>query len=179
MMLLAGFAISGCANNRDLIAKASLATRSDVFTEAVSPETQHGKAIMDIKFAVKSNSSRFMEIYNKHSNPPYRVHVNIDGQVSILEAEPVLEDKSPADVNSPESGTGWKYQFSKRIALAPGKHKLTIVLPVEDVIVEREIDLRVGTNTVTVTPVYNKRSFRPYKRQNFTAGVKTLGITVH
>ena len=178
MVLLAGLVISGCPN-RVLIARASLATRNDVFTEAVGQETQSGKAIMAIQFAVKSNSSRFMEMYGKHSNPPYRVHVNIDGQVSILEAEPVLEENFSADAILPESGTGWKYQFSKRIALAPGKHKLTIVLPVEDVIVEREIDLRVGTNTVTVTPVYNKRSFRPYKRQNFTAGVKTLGITVH
>lgn len=179
MVLIAGFAVSGCANNRDLIAKASLATRNDVFAEAVSPETQSGKAIIDIKFAVKSNSSRFMEIYNKHSNPPYRVHVNIDGQVLILEAEPVLEDKYPADNNLPESGTGWKYQFSKQIVLPPGKHKLTIALPIDDVIVEREIDLRVGTNTITMTPVYNKRSYRPYKRQNFTAGVKTLDLTVH
>jgi len=179
MVLIAGFAISGCANNRDLIAKASLATRNDVFTEALSPEAQSGKAIMAIKFAVKSNSSRFLEIYYKHSNPPYRVHLNVDGQASILEAEPVLEDKTPADSNLPESGTGWKYQFSKRITLAPGKHKLTIALPADDVIVEREIDLHVGTNTVTVTPVYNKRSFRPYKRQNFTAGVKTLEITVN
>ena len=179
MMLLAGFAISGCANNRDLIAKASLATRNDVFTEAVSPETHSRKAIIDINFAVKSNSSRFMEIYNKHSNPPYRVHVNIDGQTTILEAQPILEDKSSADANLPESGTGWKYQFSTRIALTPGTHNLTIALPIDDVIVEREIELHAGTNTITMTPVYNKRSFRPYKRQNFTAGVKTLEITVH
>jgi len=178
MVFIAGFAVSGCANNRDLIAKASFATRNDVFTDAISPETQSGKAIIDIKFAVKSNSSRFMEIYNKHSNPPYRVHVNVDGQVLILEAEPVLEDKSPADTHLPESGTGWKYQFSKRIALTPGKHKLTIALPIDDVIVEREIDLRVGANTITMTPVYNKRSFRPYKRQNFTAGVKSVEVLV-
>lgn len=169
--------VSGCASNRDLIAKASITTRNDVFTEVVSPETQSGKAIMDIKFAVKSNSSRFMEIYNKHSNPPYRVHLNIDGQSAVLESEPVLEDKSPIDPNVPESGTGWKYNFSKQIALAPGKHKLTFALPIDDVIVEQNVELHAGTNTITVTPVYNKRSLRPYKGQNFTAGVKTLEIT--
>jgi len=170
---------SGCANNRDLIAKSSLATKNDVFTEVVSPETQSGKAIMDIKFAVKSNSSLFMGIYNKHSNPPYRVHVKVDGQTSIIEAEPVLEDKSLIDSNVPESGTGWKYQFSKRVALAPGKHKLTIALPIDDVIVERELELHAGTNTITVMPVYKKRMLRPYKGLNFTAGVKTLEITVN
>ena len=179
MVLIAGFVISGCANNRDLITKASLATRNDVFTEVVSPETQSGKAIMDIKLSVKSNSSRFMGIYNKHSNPPYRLHLNVDGQSSMLEAEPVLENKSPIDSNVPESGTGWKYQFSKRIALAPGKHNLAIALPIDDMIVEREVELHAGTNTITVTPVYKKRMLRPYKGQNFTAGVKTLEITAN
>ena len=42
--------VSGCANNRDLIAKTSLATRSDVFTEAVSSDVQAGKAIIDFSF---------------------------------------------------------------------------------------------------------------------------------
>jgi hypothetical protein len=79
----------------------------------------------------------------------------------------------------PESGTGWKYQFSKRVALAPGKHKLTIALPIDDVIVEREVELRSGINSITVVPVYKKRLLRPYKGQNFTAGVKTLELTVN
>jgi len=177
MVLIAGFIINGCANNRNIITKASLATRNDVFTEVVSAVTPSGKAVMDIKLAVKSNSSRVMEIYNKHSNPPYRVYVNVDGQSSILEAEPVLEDKSPINAKVPESGTGWKYQFSKRIALAPGRNRVRLCSPWDYVILEGEVELNAGTNTITVMPVYHMRSLRPYKGQNFTAGVKTLEIT--
>lgn len=177
--LMVCMVVSGCASNRDLIAKASITTRNDVLIEATSPETQAGKAILDLAFSVKSNSYRFVEMYGKHSDPPYRVHLNVDGQTLILEAEPVLEDKSPVDSNVPESGTGWKYQFSKRVALAPGKHKLTIALPIDDVIVEREVELRSGINSITVVPVYKKRMLRPYKGQNFTAGVKTLELTVN
>ena len=171
-------AASGCANNRDLIAKASLATRNDVFTEAVSSDAQAGRAIIDFTFSVKSNSYRFVETYGKHSDPPYRVHLNIDGQTAVLEAEPVLVDKSPVDLKLPESGIGWKYQFSKRIALAPGKHTLTIALPIDDVIVEKEVELRSGSNSVSVHPVYSRRNLRPYKGENFTAGVKSLDIIV-
>ena len=170
---------SGCANNRDLIAKTSLATRSDVFTEAVSSDVQTGKAIIDFSFAVKSNSYYLMGTYGKHTAPPYRINLNIDGQATVLEAEPILEDKSPIDSNVPESGIGWKYQFSKRIALAPGKHKLTIALPVDDVIVKKEVELRSGENSVTVTPIYSRRNLRPYKGENFTAGVKTLALRVN
>lgn len=179
IVLMAGFVFSGCANNRELIAKASHATRSGVFVEIANSDAPPLKAIADIKLSVKSNSSYFLGAYNKHSNPPYRVNVKIDGQTMVLESEPVLEAKSPIDASVPESGTGWKYQFSKRIALAPGKHNLTVALPIDDVIVEREVELRSGINSITVVPVYNKRSLRPYKGLNFTAGVKALEIIVN
>jgi len=83
-----------------------------------------------------------------------------------VEAQPILEDKSPVDSKVPESGIGWSYQFSKWIALAPVKHKLTIAFPVDDVIVERGVELRSGVNAITATPVYSKRMLRPYKAQN-------------
>ena len=152
--LMLGVVASGCANNRDLIAKASTATRNDVFTEVVSSDAQAGLAIIDFTFSVKSNSYRFVETYGKHSDPPYRVHLNIDGQTAVLEAEPVLEDKSPVDSNVPESGIGWKYRFNKRIALAPGKHKLTIALPIDDVIVEKPKEVELHTPARTPLPCH-------------------------
>ncbi len=170
---------SGCANNRNLIAKTSIATRSDVFTEVVNSDVQTGKAIIDFSFAVKSNSYYLMGTYGKHTAPPYRVTLNVDGQATVLEAEPLLEDKSPVDSNVPESGIGWKYQFSKRIALAPGKHKFTIALPIDDVIVEKDVELHSGSNSISVQPIYSRRNLRPYKGENFTAGVKTLELRVN
>ena len=177
-VLLLCVAASGCANNRDLIAKASIATRNDVFGDAGTADAQAGKAIADFAFSVKSNSYYLMGNYGKHTAPPYRVHLNIDGQTLVLEAQPVLEDRDPVDSQVPESGTGWKYQFSKRIALAPGKHKLTIALPIDDVIVEREVELRPGTNSISVMPIYSRRNLRPYKGEHFTAGVKALDVMV-
>jgi hypothetical protein len=177
--LIAGFVISGCASNRELIVNSSHATRNDVFSEIPHSETESGKAVADIMFSVKSNSLRFAEMYVKHSNPPYRAYVTIDGQATVLESEPTLEKIPPINTNAPESGTGWRYAFSKRIALAPGKHKITVAIPMEDVIVEQEIALRAGINTVNVIPVYKKRMLRPYKGHNFTAGVKTLKVMVN
>lgn len=179
IIMIAGFIASGCAGNKDLIAKASLENRQDVFTEAAGKNVLPDQAVADFTFSVKSNSSRFMWIYNKHTDPPYRVYLNIDGQSTVLEAEPVLEDKSPIDSSVPESGIGWKYDFSKRITLAPGKRTLTVALPVNDIIVEQEIVLREGTNTISLKPVYKKSLLRPYKGETFTEGVKTLGVTVN
>lgn len=56
--------------------------------------------------------------------------------------------------------------------------KLTIALPVDEVIVEREVELHAGANMITVTPLYKKRSLRPHRGKNFIAGVKTLEISV-
>ncbi len=179
MIIIAALIASGCASNRDLIAKTSLGNRHDVFTEAFGKEDQSGKATANIKLTVKSNSSRFMWMYFKHTDPPYRVHLNIDGQTIILDTEPVLEVKSPIDFKVPESGTGWKYEFNKRIALAPGKHKLTVALPVDDVIVEQEVLLREGANTIIFKPIYKRRQLRPYKGENFTAGIKALEVQVN
>lgn len=178
--LMLSVVAGGCANSRDLIANTSFAAKNDVVTETANPKAQSGKAVMDVKLALKSNSWRFAEIYGKHGNPPYRVQLNIDGQTTTLEAEPVLEDRSSFPARVPESGTGWKYRFSKQIVLAPGKHKLTIALPVDDVIVEREVELREGLNTIELTPVYSKRALRPYKGgQTFTAGVRTLDVKIN
>lgn len=177
--LIATIAISGCATNREITSVASPSTRSDVFSEASKSEAEVGKAITDIVFSVKSISSRFFEIYYKHSNPPLRIYLNIDGQTTILDAEPVFEDRSPINPDAPESGTGWRYQFNKRIVLAPGKHKLTIAIPVDDVLVERDIELHAGANTISMSPVYKKRSSRPYKNKHFSAGVKTLEVFVN
>lgn len=179
MIMIAALIVSGCASNRDLIAKTSLESRQDVFAEAFGKEVQSGNATADIKLSVKSNSARFMWMYFKHTDPPYRVHLNIDGQTVILDAEPVLEDKSPIDSKVPESGTGWKYEFSKRIAIAPGKHKLKVALPVDDVIVEQEVLLREGANTIIFKPIYKRRLLRPYKGENFTAGVKTVEVQIN
>lgn len=177
--MIATIAISGCATKRETIPMLPQSTKNDVFSETSSSKDEAGKAITNIVFSVKSISSRFFETYYKHSDPPLRVYLNIDGQTTILNTEPVFEDRPPIKPDAPESGTGWRYQFTKRIVLAPGKHKLTIAIPVDDVLVERDIELHAGANTITMTPVYKKRSSRPYRNQHFSAGVKTLEVFVN
>lgn len=177
--LIAIIGISGCAANREINKVSSLSTRNDIFSETSDSKTESSKAITDINFSVKSISSRLFETYAKHSDPPFRVYLNIDGQTTILESEPVLED-SQKNHNIPESGTGWRYHFNKRIVLSPGKHKLTIEIPVDNVVVEHEIELHAGANTLTIIPVYKDKSpRRPSKYQHFSAGVKALQVLIN
>jgi hypothetical protein len=182
IVLIAALVSSGCAGNRKFYTLSSISTRNDVFVESSISEAEVGedKSITDIVFSVKSLSSRFFETYMKHSDPPYRIYLNIDGQTTVIDSDPLLEKKSTVSPNTQESGTGWRYQFNKRIIISSGKHKLTISIPVDDVIVERDIELHPGVNAITLEPVYKKNSSqRPYKNQNFVAGLRTVEVIVN
>jgi hypothetical protein len=178
-VLITAIVISGCSNKPEFSGSSSLSSRNDAFSESSHSEAESGKALVNFMFSVKSTSARIAEIYVKHSNPPYRVHLNIDGKSIILESEPVLEDKALIDPNMPESGTGWKYTFSKQMTLAPGKHTLTIALPIDKVLVEGKIVLQAGMNTISLNPLYNRKLLRPSKSQSFSAGVKTVEVAVN
>jgi len=178
-VLIVSTMVNGCAANHELPTMASRSTRNNVFSEISNSEAKKDEAITNIEFSVKSISLRMFEFYAKHSDPPFRVYLNIDGQTTILDTEPVLEKQAPAGSNTSESGTGWRYQFNKRIAIAPGKHKLTIMIPVDNVTVERDIELHAGVNTITLIPIYKKISSRPHRRQHFSGGVRTLEIKIN
>lgn len=120
-----------------------------------------------------------MNIYNKYSNPPFQLLLRIDGQTMMIESEPVLEDNSPINSSKPESGKGWRYTFKKRIAIVPGRHTVLFDIPVEGVTIKSDLELHAGANTVTVIPVYKKRSIRPYNGRNFTAGIAALEISAN
>lgn len=174
--IFAGFAIAGCANNREQLVQSVPASGTEIFSGTAVSKAE--PANIDFSFSVKSNAARFAWMTFKHRNPPYRVHVTLDGITTILNAEPKWDAVGPLAANDSERGAGWKYQFNARFAATPGKHKLSIALPVEQVIVERTIEVRAGENTVIVHPVYQKKMLRPHKGDNFTAGVETLDIRV-
>lgn len=146
--------LMGCAGNREAILQASAQTRQDVFQVAQTPQIAPGKALLNIEFPVKTFKARFVNLYIKHTDPPYTAIVNIDGQSIELTDEPVLEDLPGDFKNNPEAGTGWKYLFKKSIQLAPGSHRITIAVPQSDVVVEKELNLKAGENLLKFTPKY-------------------------
>ena len=178
--LLAGGAVSGGAEATapQGAAHSSPQGGNAAFRVVSDAEAVQGEAVAEIMLEVKSNYSYRLGSYRKHENPPYRAHLSIDGQTMVLNAEPTLEDKKPSAPRSPESGTGWKYHFTRNIALAPGKRQLTVFLPIDAVTLTREIELRPGFNKVHLTPVYKTRMLRPYRGQHFSAGVKSVDIAV-
>lgn len=171
--------ISGCACNRNAVIIAGESTRHDIFKEVFESTASSDKALLKIDFPVKNFKARFVNTYIKHSDPPYTVIVNIDGQSIELTNEPVLED-SPGDfMKNPEVGTGWKYNFRKELLLDPGKHHVTIAVPLSDVVVEKDVALNTGTNILQLIPVYNASVTRYRDYPRFNHGLKWISVLLN
>lgn len=167
--------LAGCASNKDLIAKASTNSRQDVFQEVQNTAGTTGTTVLKLEFPIKNFKSRFVNSYNKHTDPQYTIVLNIDGQTTVLSADPVLEDLPGDFKKNPEAGTGWKYNFKKTLALQPGKHRVSIAIPVSDVIIEKEIYLKVGENNLQLLPTYIASISRYPNYPRFSHGLR--GIT--
>lgn len=181
MALLVAVVVSmaGCAGNRNAVVKAGESTRQDVFKEVSDSAALPGKALLKIDFPLKNFKARFVETYVKHSDPPYTVIVNIDGQSVVLVNEPVLEDLPGDFKENPEVGTGWKYNFKKTLALQPGKHHVSVALPVSDVIIEKEVDLKEGENVLQLSPKYIASISRYPNFPRFSHGIRSIATKLN
>jgi len=171
--------MSGCAGNRNAIVKAGESTRQDVFKEATASAAVSDKALLKIDFPVKNFKARFIENYIKHTDPPYTITINIDGQSVVLASEPVLEDISGDFKENPEVGTGWKYNFKKELLLETGKHHVTIAVPLSDVVIEKDVTLKAGANLMQLAPVYNASISRYPNYPRFSHGLRSAVVKVN
>lgn len=169
----------GCAGNREVILKASTQTQQDVFHVADTSQIVPGKALLKINFPVKTYKGRLDGIYLKHSKPDYTAIINIDGQPIELTAEPFLEDL-PGDFREyPEAGTGWKYVFKKTLQLEPGSHRITIAVPLSNVVVEKTLTVKQGENQLKLDPIYNASVSRYPHYPRFSKGLRGVDMQLN
>jgi len=171
--------IPGCAGNGNTLIKTTDSARQDVFREVSDSSYTSGTALLTIDFPVKNFKARFINTYIKHSDPPYTVTINIDGQSVELTNEPVLEDLPGDFMKNPEAGTGWKYTFNKKLLLEPGKHHITIAVPLSDVAVEKDVTLNAGTNLLQLVPVYNASVSRYPNHSRFNHGLNRVELRLN
>jgi hypothetical protein len=173
------FSVVGCASNSLELKKASESNRQDVFQQKDSVNAISGKSVLKIDFPVKNFKARLIDTYIKHSDPPYTVTVNIDGQSVVLMNEPVLEDLPGDFKKNPEAGKGWKYNFKKELVLAPGKHQVTIAIPLSDLVMTKEITLSEGINVLQLSPVYHAPTARDSNYPRFNQGLSNVIMTLN
>ena len=171
--------LMGCAGNHEAISRITIGSRQDIFQVTSASQAVPGKALLNIKFPVKANKAYVFGSFIKHENPPYNIVINIDGQVVELEDKPVLEDLPGHYTDNPEAGKGWKYQFRKTLLLMPGKHQISITVPVANVVVKKVIILMEGINSFQLSPIYNTPIMRYNRHPLFSKGLRSISIKLN
>ncbi|MDD2365398.1 MAG: hypothetical protein PHN84_04475 [Desulfuromonadaceae bacterium] len=178
-LIMVVVSMSGCAGNRNAVTKGGESVRPVVFKEVSDTVVISGKALLKIEFPVKNFKARIAETYIKHSDPPYTVTINIDGQSVELAYEPMLENLPGDFKKNPEVGTGWKYNFRKELQLEAGKHRVTIAVPLSNVMIEKDVTLNEGVNHLQLTPVYKASVVRYQSYPRFNHGLNKLDVKLN
>jgi len=177
--------MTGCAGNQDLVRTVSTSTSQSVFKEVeqnVPPA--HGYVDLRIYSSLKTHKSGFHSVNDIHGTPDYKLLLNIDGQALLLRGSVKMENSEPRGLADSDAGDGIRYQFSKRLRLKAGIHRIVVAIPDEGIAVEREITLVEGNvNNLVLEPIYNRT---PGMRRpgvgnatNFKEGISGFRLTLN
>jgi hypothetical protein len=162
--------ITGCAD-RQLLMRAALETRLDVFRAVPAEETPElGTTFLSIYCSLKTHKPGYYPFgSSKKGTADFKLLVNIDGQTIQLDGSPREEDSRRG--NGPEAGDGMRYTFTKIMLIQPGKHHIIIASPEDDLALEKDINLAQGTgNYLQLRPQYRTVQ---YKRRSMINGTET------
>jgi hypothetical protein len=90
-----------------------------------------------------------------------------------------LEDLPGDFKDSPEAGSGWRYNFRRELLLEPGKHHVTLVVPLSDIAVEKDVILEAGDNFLLLTPEYKHSVSRYPDYPRFNLGLRSVAVTLN
>ena len=180
-LLLALAILGACAQNHELITSLSATTRDDVFLEL--PEKAPipaGYADLHVLASLKTHKPGIYPNEKKsHGTTDYMLLLNIDGQTTRIKGTLKEEDSEPRFLRDPEAGEGIRYNFRKDVRLKAGPHKISVIIPDDDVIVANGVILTEGSsNILFLEQIYGAavRRQRPafYGVTGFFQGIKGL-----
>lgn len=179
LFLLTVVAMSGCVTNSGLIKSSVISTRSDIFQEVDEGSfIPQGYSDLRIVSSLKTHKPDIFRFEKKtHGTPDYKIIVNIDGQVTEVAGFLRKENIEPRGLRDPEAGEGIRYNFRKEVRLKAGTHKIVVMMPEDEVIVEKELILDDGLQySLVLEPVYKSVAGkgRPgsYSMSSFAQGIK-------
>ena len=186
VLLLTGTVLAGCAGNTELVRRANMGERSDIFS-VVSTATppDMGYADLTIRASVKTHhQGTYPLVVDAHGTTGYELLVNIDGQKLRLPGEPRKEDSSPDSLRDPDAGDGIRYLFRAHLRVKAGTHQVISALPGDNLAVAREVLLAGGSDyLLELEPDYytgrNKSSTGLPGSTSFREGIRTLRVTLN
>lgn len=185
-VLVAMFA--GCSGTAKMIAAKSQSERADVFSEVTDTGAKpQGYVDMVVKANIKTHVPGYYSGESEtslHGKPGYPFVLNIDGQAAVWKVDghedvkPAYDDQGNTSTD-PEARKGIKYTLEKKLRLREGAHKVYLALPGDDYIVEAELALRSGEETVLeFKPIYRYKKI-PTRIPTFLEGIHAYEVYVN
>ena len=184
-------AIIGCASGSDAINKRLTSVKSGVFFEISETNALlREKVVVSINACLKTNCAGYYLLESKGSpygKPTFRFMFSIDGQTAVWEAPGNIDNVPKYFENgktncAPCAGEGMLYRLEKRIALAPGTHRVFFALPDDGYNMEFEVSLNENkAHRLELKPEYGySRMIRyPFRRPTFRGGIKKYSVSLN
>lgn len=182
LVLALGF-FSGCADTSTLIKANSSSSRTGIYDElAESRGVPTGYATLRVSTTIKTHKPGIGPASDIHGTKNYRLLLNIDGQALFLAGNPSEENRELGKLQDPEAGSGIRYRFDGNFRVQPGRHRIVLALPEDDVAVERDIALEEGSaNTLVLVPIYSEPAGkrRLVSLSSFLQGVSSFWVRLN
>jgi len=185
MLIVLGL-LEGCAGNKELIKAMSVSSNQRVFEvveENASPIP--GYADLHIHSSLQTHKPGIYSNTDIHGTQDYILVVNIDGQSLIIQGCLNAVKSADRPMCDPEQGEGISYQFTKKLRIKSGSHKVVVALPADDLVAEKEVNISDGGNNVlTVEPMYGtipvkQRPGKFGRLTSFKEGIKSIRILLN
>lgn len=177
--------LAGCAGNKELVKAISTTTSQSVFQE-IGENVPPAPGYVDLRICstVKTHKPGIYSENDIHGTPEYKLLLNIDGQATTLKGRMSRERSEARSIRDPEEGEGIRYQFSKKIRVQEGAHRVVVAFPADDLAAEKELILSTEVNnSLTIEPVYGSipGKQRPgyYGMTSFKEGIKSFRVLLN
>jgi hypothetical protein len=177
--------LAGCAGNAELVKKMSVSTNMNIFQE-IDEHSQPVPGYVDLRVhsSLKTHKPGIYSNKDIHGTQEYILLVNIDGQATALTGCMNEERSETRSIRDPEEGEGIRYQFTKKLRVKTGAHRVVVALPADNLVAESEVILSEGqSNSLTIEPAYGsipgKQRPGAYTFTRFKEGIRSIRLLLN
>ncbi|MDP2757928.1 MAG: hypothetical protein Q8O45_09965 [Desulfurivibrionaceae bacterium] len=161
IILLASFILlTGCAS-RETIKRLESQSRQENF-QMVGQESQSAPAgfgDLQVSLTVKTRKPNTVLIDTTgYGTDRYQLLVGAGDQVRRVRGDMTAETGMHRGSRDPEVGNGVRYRFATTLQLPVGLHRVTVALPGDGVVLEQLVEIKQGSNTLELKPVYRMKN---------------------
>lgn len=182
VLLLSFILLAGCASTATLKRLESLAGQEVFRMERPADQSApEGFGDLQVLLMVKTRKPNSVLIDTTgHGTDRYQMLVGVGDQVRRLSGVMTGETGAYRGSSDPEAGNGVRYRFATTLWLPVGTHSVTAALPGDGVVLEQLVEIRQGSNTLELKPVYrmknNHRRIGFPGTRTYYEGVKELVV---